>query len=272
LFVLVELRTPNPVVNLRAFRDGAFATGNVIMFTGFFCLFASIVLLPLYVQKLMGYTAFWAGMVLGPGGIASFFIMPVAGTLMKRGVNPRTLLAMGIAVLSLSLWMMSGFNLQADFMNISWPRIVQGLGMGVFFVPLSAATFVNIRKEDMGNASGIFNLLRNLGGSFGVAVSTTILAQRSQVHQTFLVEHVTPYAGAVQTRLHEISQILQPQHPASAVGNAPLAIIYQEVLRQASMLAFNDTFRLFSWLTAMLIPLTFLLRRPRGDITMGGGH
>jgi MFS transporter, DHA2 family, multidrug resistance protein len=272
LFVIVEWRAKNPVVNLRAFRDRTFATGNVIMFTGFFCLFASIVLLPLYVQKLMGYNAFWAGLVLGPGGIASFVVMPIAGLLMREGVNPRTLLGLGISIMAFSLWQMSGFNLQAGFAAISWPRIVQGFGMGMFFVPLSTATFASIPKEQMGNASGIFNLLRNLGGSFGVAASTTILSQRSQLHQNFLVEHITPYTTALQIHAQQIAQWLQTRQSETVSSTAPLAVIYQEVLRQASMLAFNDTFWLFAWLTALLIPLTLLLKRPKSEVSLGGLH
>jgi DHA2 family multidrug resistance protein len=153
LFLITELRTRHPVVDLRVFKNRSFAVGNLIMFSGFFCLFGSIVLLPLYLQTLMGYNAFWAGLVLGPGGIAAFFIMPVAGLLMKRKVSPRLLLAVGLAVSAFSLWLMSGFNLEAGFKEVAWPRIIQGFGIGLFFVPLTAATFAGISKEDTGNAS-----------------------------------------------------------------------------------------------------------------------
>ncbi len=261
LFIIVELRSRHPVVNLRVFRDRTFSAGNIIMFTGYFCLFGSIVLLPLYLQKLLGYTAFWAGLVLGPGGIASLFIMPIAGQLMKKGVNPRYLLAIGIAIMAYSLWLMAGFNLDAGFKAVAWPRIVQGLGMGLFFVPLAAATYVNIPKEEMGNASGVFNLLRNLGGSFGVAFSTTVLAQRSQLHQSFLAEHVTPFSAPFQNHLQQLV------HSVPALGHSftglkyVLAGIYVQVLRQASMLAFNDTFWLLAWFTGALVPLTLLMQR-----------
>ncbi|HDM77516.1 MAG TPA: DHA2 family efflux MFS transporter permease subunit [Deltaproteobacteria bacterium] len=271
-FVIVELRTKYPVVDLKVFKDSTFAAGNFIMFTGFFCLFGSIVLLPVYLQKLMGYTAFWAGLVLGPGGIASFLIMPVAGTMMKKGVNPRTLLAVGLAIMAYSLYLMSGFNLQADFMAVSWPRIIQGFGMGLFFVPLAAATFANIPKEKMGNASGIFNLLRNLGGSFGVAFSTTVLSQRSQFHQNFLVEHITPYNKVFQERFAAILHWLKANDPGFASPDKVLAVFYKEVLRQASMLAFNDVFWLFAWFTAFLIPMTFILKKPTGKVEIGGIH
>ncbi len=208
VFVVVEIRSKHPVVNLRVFRDRTFASGCVIMFMGFFALFGGFVLLPLYAQTLMGYTAVWAGFVLGPGGVASLFIMPIAGMLMRKGVSPRLLLALGLTTMAYALWLMSGFNLAADFSSISWPRIVQGFGIGLFFVPLAASTYVNIHREEMGNASGIFNLLRNLGGSFGVAASSTLLSQRSQFHQSFLVEHITPYNPALRDYAMQIQQII----------------------------------------------------------------
>lgn len=264
LFVLVELRSKHPVVNLRVFRDRTFTTGNIIMFMGFFCLFGSFVLLPLYVQNLMGYTAMWAGFVLGPGGIASLFIMPVAGNLMKKGVKPHGLLALGLALMAYSLFLMSGFNLEAGFSTIVWPRILQGFGLGLFFVPLSAATYMNIPREEMGNASGMFNLLRNLGGSFGVAFSTTMLSQRAQLHQSLLVERVTPFNPALRDYARRMLSLL-PGGPGLYSADSPQMIgrVYREVLRQANMLSFNDTFFLYCWFSAFLIPLTLFLRRAK---------
>lgn len=264
LFVIVELRVEHPVVNLRVFKDKAFAAGNVMMFTGFFCMFGGFVLLPLYAQTLMGYTATWAGLVLGPGGLASLFIMPIGGVLMKKGVKPRRLLVLGLLTMAFSLWLMSGLNLNADFLAIAWPRLVQGFGLGLFFVPLAAATYVNIPKEQMGNASGIFNLIRNLGGSFGVAAATTLLSQRSQVHQTFLVENITPFSPPLREYGQYFLKLLPGHDPLAQQSHQVLAGIYREVLRQAGMLAFNDVFWLFALLTAMVAPLTIFLRRAKG--------
>ena len=262
-FVFVELHSEHPVVNLRVFKDRTFAVGNIAMFVGFFCLFGAIILLPLYAQTLMGYTAVWAGMLLGPGGVASLMIMPVAGTLMKRGVNPRLILAFGLSIMAYSLWLMSGFDLQANFSFIAWPRIVQGFGLGLFFVPLAASTYVNVPREEMGNASGVFNLLRNLGGSFGVAFSATLLSQRSQLHQTFLVEHITPFNPNLHAYLDHLTRWLPGRGPAAEGSSVLLAGVYREVLRQSSMLAFNDVFWIFTWFTAILVPMTLLMRPPR---------
>ncbi|MDX9745473.1 MAG: DHA2 family efflux MFS transporter permease subunit [Syntrophales bacterium] len=263
IFFWVERKTPYPVVDLKPFRNRGFAAANVINFFGYFTLLGSIVLLPLYLQKLMGYTALWAGLVLGPGGFTSLIIMPIAGFLMIRGMNPKWLLGIGLALQAVSLWMMAAFNLEVDFMYVAWPRIVLGLALGLFFAPVATAAFANIPKEEIGNASGIFNLLRNLGGSVGIAFCTTIHSQRAQLHQTFLSENITPSNPAYQHYYQEILQWLQIHKPALANSEGVLSIIYQEVLRQANMLAFNDTFWLLGWLTACLVPTVLLLQAPK---------
>ncbi|MFP5213371.1 MAG: DHA2 family efflux MFS transporter permease subunit [Acidobacteriota bacterium] len=273
-FVIVELHSEHPVVDLRVFRDRSFSAGTTIMFAGFFCLFGSLVLLPLYLQNLMGYTAFWAGMVLGPGGLASFFVMPIAGVLMKKGVKARYLLGGGLAICSCALYLMSGFNLDASFSAVSLSRMVQGFGMGLFFVPLSAATYANIRREDTGNASGVFNLLRNLGGSFGIAFSTTILAQRAQVHQSFLVEHITPYSREFQVWAQDLCARFGGASISEGVCQSAIGITYREVLRQANMLAFNDVFYLLSLTIATLMLLLPIFKRKAGgsEAPVGGAH
>jgi len=269
IFIIVELRNEHPVVDLRILKDRTFTAGTTIMFLGFFCLFGSFVLLPLYTQQLMGYTALWAGLILGPGGVSSFFVMPLAGILMRKGIKPRFLLIAGLGITSYALWMMSNFNLEADFYSIALPRLIQGLGLGLFFVPLATAAYVNIPVEKMGNASGIFNLVRNLGGSFGVAFSATVLAQRAQFHQTFLSENITPYNPAFQTAFQRTHHFLEMNHSADT-STAGLAFLYQEVMRQANMLSFNDTFYILAIGTAILIPLTFFLRKGRAAAASPG--
>lgn len=272
-FVIVELRMEHPVVNLRVLKDRTFAFGNIIMFMGFFCIFGSIVLIPLYLQNLMGYTAFWAGLVLGPGGIASLMIMPVVGQLIKRGLQPKLLLSLGLILTTYSLFLMAHFNLDADFISVSIPRIILGFGMGMFFVPLGAASYVNIRVEDMGQATGIFNLLRNLGGSFGTAFSTTILSQRSQFHQHMLVENITPFNPVFQERFQTVMNFIAGGDTPSWIQQKQgLTFFYGEVLRHAAMMAFNDTFWILGWLTGWLVILALLMKGPKKPIMFGGAH
>src|SRR5208283_2487899 len=235
LFVIVELFSEHPVVDLRIFKNRSFSTGNVVMFFTFFSLFASIVLLPIFLQSLMGYTATLAGLVLGPGGVATLIAMPMAGRLVTK-VNPKGLLALGLLICSYSTYLMSKFTLYADFNTLVWPRIVLGVGMGFLFIPLTTLTLSTVKKEAMGNATSIYNLLRNLGGSFGVAFVTTMTERREQFHQFRLIEHLSPFDRAYQLALNNSSQILQYKGAGPLSQQTGLGVIYRELLRQASML------------------------------------
>jgi DHA2 family multidrug resistance protein len=269
LFVIVELFTEQPVVNLRTFKNTTFTMGNLIMFFGFFNLFASIVLLPIYLQTLMGYTAYLAGFVLGPGGVATLIALPIAGRLVNR-VNPKYLLFFGITVNAYATHLMSNFNLYADFNTVIWPRVVLGIGMGFFFIPLTTLTMGSVRKEEMPNASAIYNLLRNLGGSFGVAFVTTILSRRAQFHQNRLIEHLTPFDTTYQVATERSSQVLQYRGLNDAIsGQGGLGTIYEQLLRQASMLSFNDAFYLTSIIMLGVLPLVIFMKRRRAATPPG---
>lgn len=272
MFILVEFFAENPIVNLRTFKNLSFSTGNIIMFFVFFNLFGSIVLLPIFLQTLMGYTSFLSGLALGPGGIATIIAMPIAGKLVTK-INPKAILAFGIVVAGYSVHMMAQFNLQVDFNTIFRPRVVLGIGMGFLFIPLTTMTMSSIRKEEMGNATGIFNLLRNLGGSFGVAFITTMLARRAQFHQVHLVEHLSPFDRNFQIALPQISQMLQQKgFIPSLPDQGSLGLIYGEVIKQASVLSFNDAFYLLSTMMMLILPLVLLMKKGREGIPAPGVH
>jgi DHA2 family multidrug resistance protein len=272
MFIIVEFFTENPIVNLRIFRNLSFSTGNIIMFFVFFNLFGSIVLLPIYLQTLMGYTSFLAGLALGPGGIATMIAMPIAGKLITK-TNPKAILAFGIATAGYSVHMMAQFNLLVDFNTIFWPRVVLGVGMGFLFIPLTTMTMSSIRKEEMVNATAIFNLLRNLGGSFGVAFITTMLARRAQFHQAHLVEHLTPFDRTFQMAFPHASQMLQGRGFIPSLSEqGGLGLIYGEVIKQASMLSFNDAFYLLSTMLILIIPLVLLMKKGKEGIPAPGAH
>ena len=269
LFLVVEYFAEHPIVNLKTFRNISFSTGCMVMFFAFFNLFGSIVLLPIYLQTLMGYTASLAGMVLGPGGIATLIAMPIAGRLVTK-VNPKGLLAFGIIVAAYSTHLMSQFSLFADFNTVIWPRIVLGVGMGFLFIPLTTMTMSSVSKEDMGNASAIYNLLRNLGGSFGVAFVTTMLARRAQMHEVRLVEHLTPFDRNYQIATHQAAQMLQYRGLDPSMANqGGLGVIYGRFLKQASMMAFNDAFYLLSIFMICIVPLVFLMKKAKGESPAG---
>jgi DHA2 family multidrug resistance protein len=272
LFVVVELFSENPIVNLRAFKNLSFSTGNIIMFLNFSSLFGSIVLLPIYVQSLMGYTAFLAGLALGPGGISTMIAMPIAGVLVHK-LNPKIILAFGVAVGAYSVHMMAQFNLFTDFNTILWPRIILGIGMGFLFIPLTTLTMSDIKKEAMGNATAIFNLLRNLGGSFGVAFITTMLARREQFHQARLVDHLDLFGRNMQQAVPQISALLRQKGVVSSLLNQEsLGMIQGELVRQASMLSFNDAFYLLFLMMGAVLLLIPFMKKGKEDIDVSGMH
>jgi len=268
LLVWWELRHDNPIINLRIFKDRSFAIGNTVMYLGFFAFFGSVVLLPLFLQNLMGYTAFRAGLVLGPGGAVTLLMLPLIGRATER-IDARLLLAVGLLVNAYSLYYMAGFNLEIGFFHGILGRTLQGIGMPFFFVSLTYLTMAWVPREQMNNASAIFNLLRNLGGSFGVAFITTFLARRSQLHHLRLGEHMTLLNPGFSFRLEELKASLALKLGGLAdQTQAALGLIYRELNRQAAALAFSDVFLyqalIFLFLAGLvvIIPRTPLGRRP----------
>jgi DHA2 family multidrug resistance protein len=256
------VRQENPVLDLRIFKDASFATGNAVLFVGFFSFFGSIVLLPIYLQTLLGYTAYDAGLVLGPAGAISIVILPLVGKATER-IDSRFLLGTGLLISAYALYYMSGFNLQIDFETAVISRVIQGLGMPFFFVSLSFVTMAYVPKERMNNASAIFNLLRNMGGSFGVAFVTTVLARRAQFHQHRLVDHLTPYDPRLSIPFNDLKDYLSTK--LGTFGDQTQiagAVIYRGLQREAASLAFNDAFFIQALLFLGLLGLLWIIRKP----------
>jgi len=258
LFIIVELKTAEPVVNLRVFKNLSFASGNIIQFCAFFVLFGSIVLIPLYLQQLMGYNAYLAGLALAPGGIATLIAMPTAGNLVSK-INPRWILISGLLITAYSTHLMAQFNLSVDFNTVAWARVIMGLGMGLVFIPLVNMSLSGVKKEEMGNATGIFNLLRNLGGSFGVAFVTTLLARRAQFHQSHLVEKLNPFDMRYQQGVSVIMHTLQAKGASSALP--PNGILYERLMRESNMNSFADAFFISTLILLCILPFTLIIKK-----------
>ncbi|HUI44689.1 MAG TPA: DHA2 family efflux MFS transporter permease subunit [Nitrospirota bacterium] len=257
LLAINEYYSEHPIVNLKLFKDRTFTSGATVMFFVFLNLFGSIVLLPIFLESLMGYTSFYAGLVLGPGGIATMLAMPVAGKLVSK-VNPKKILAVGISICAMSTFMMSRFNLTADFWTFVWPRVILGLGMGLTFIPLTTMTLSHIPREHMTEASSIYNLLRNMGGSVGIAFTTTMLARRAQFHQSRLVEHLSPFDRTYTIFHSNMASFLNSKGipPSGADG-----MIYRELVQQSTTLAFTDAFLTICILILCVLPLVFIMKR-----------
>jgi len=261
-FVVWEIRQPDPVVDLRLLTMRNFGIGNLMMFMLGFILLGSTVLLPLFVQTVLGYTAMDAGLVISPGGFAIMILMPIVGIMVTK-VDPRWLIAIGLVTTSLALLHMMRFDLDIDFATVAWARTYQSLGLAFLFIPINTVAYLGVPPDKSDNASSIINMMRNLGGSVGIALVTTFLARREQFHQDVLVTHVTPWSSAygATIRTMEAPFLAIGQSTADALQHAQ-AMLYASVQSQAMMLSFIDCFGALGALFLVLVPLAFLMKRP----------
>jgi DHA2 family multidrug resistance protein len=262
-FVIRELLVRHPIVDLRVFKSGTYATGVFMMTVLGFVLYGSTVLVPIWLQTVMGYPALEAGWAMLPRGLGSFLFLPLVGILTAK-VEPRKLLVGGILGSSLSLFMLSGLNLDAGFWDVFMPLFVQGIAMGLMFVPLTTVTFDPIEKARTGNATSIFNLMRNIGASFGIATVTTIVARQSQSHINVLGRHVNIY-DLKSRQMYEALRGFFMSRGADAVtaSKQAYAALFGMVARQAAMLSFIDAFWILGAVFLAMLPLLLLMRRPR---------
>ncbi|HTS30950.1 MAG TPA: DHA2 family efflux MFS transporter permease subunit [Bryobacteraceae bacterium] len=272
IFVIYELRTRNPVVHLRVFKERTYSTGVFLMTVLGYVLYGSLLLLPIFLQTLLGYPALDAGLAMMPRGLGSFLMMPVVGTVLGR-FDPRKVLGVGIVGASWTLYVLSTLDLNTGYWDIFWPQFIQGASLSMLFVPLTTVTMNPIPKEEMGNATSMFNLMRNLGGSMGIASATTYLFRRQQFHTNLLGADVTPYNPQTQVYLKGLgaNMMMHGSDPYSANQRA-YGMIWGMVQRQASMAAFIDTFRAMALVFLLMLPLLFLMRRPRGSAGPAAVH
>jgi DHA2 family multidrug resistance protein len=269
-----EWHSKDPVVNFRLLKNRNFGLATFTMFLVGFTLYGSTMLLPIFLQTLMGYTALLSGLALSPGGIAVLLLMPLVGKMLSRKVEPRWLLMFGLATSSMGLFIMAGFDLQVDIGTAIRARVVQSIGIAFLFVPLNTLAFSSISKEKANSATGLINLARNIGGSSGIAFVTTELARRSQVHQHNLISHVTPYDQRYGEMLHSASQMLVARgSSASQAAHQAQYLIYGMVQRESMMKAFIDNFWLLAVIFLALAPVMLLMRRiSAGQPATGGSH
>jgi DHA2 family multidrug resistance protein len=252
--VIRELLAKHPVVDLRALKNRSFSAGVFLISLLGFVLYASLVLLPIYLQTLLGYPAYNSGLALSPRGIGALSTTPLAGYLTGK-TDPRRLLLVGFVLGSITMFSFSHLNLNAGYWDIFWPQVFQGIALSFLFVPLMALSMAGIAKEKMGNATSIFNLMRNIGGSVGVAIMTTFLARRAQLHQNQLVSHITPGNPATQRMLQSAQAYFQAKgFDQFTASRKALAVLYGMVQRQASMLSFVEAF----WVMGIVFLLMLL--------------
>jgi len=261
-FLIRELVAHDPILDLSVFADRNFAVGATLSALVGFGTFSGMLLIAVFTQKLLGYDAWTAGLVLAPGGLGNIFSLFASGIVTR--VDQRAMLAFGCLLNAISLYMMTSLTLGMDYWALALPRFIQGFAVGFIFVPLSTLTLATIRRDKLVNATAVYGMLRNFGGSVGIAVVTTLLAQRSQVHQSTLVGHISPWDPQTQARLTRwASHFGALGSDAFTAERQAVAMLYRETVAQAQLLAYADDFWLLAVMFAVVPLLLPLMRRIR---------
>ncbi len=261
-FLVRELRVDHPIVDLRVLRNRNFAVGTALVAVLGIALYGTTAMLPLFLQTLLGYPALQSGLAVSPRGFGALVASTIAGRLVGR-IDSRFLMVAGFGLLALSGLTFSRMNLEIAMSNVVWTNVLNGFATPLIFVPLTTTAMGTLRNEQMGSATGIFNLMRNTGGSIGIAAMTTLLARGVQAHQARLVAHLSPYDPAYQSWLEAARAALGTRMASGEVDAAALALLGRLLGRQASLLAFLDNFRAVVLLTLCAAPLVLLFRRVR---------
>ncbi len=247
-------RLPTNIVDLSLLRDRSFAAANIAIMGFGAAMFGAIAILPIFVQGLLQYPTLDAGYLFMPRGLAAAFSMVLTGMVLVHRFDPRMLLMIGLCMTGSGNLLLSQLNLDAGFWDIALPGIVSGLGMGLFFVPMSTLAFQNIGSEQQNEASGIYGLTRQLGSSIGISIIGWQVAERTQFHWTTLSADITPFNPSVDLYLAPLGL-----DPDTVAGAEQLA---SEVMNQATMLAFQDAFLLCAIAAFAMLPTAFLMQRP----------
>jgi len=259
-FIWWEITTKHPLVDFRVLKHRNFTIGLILMTTLAVILYGTTAQLPLFLQTLMGYPALQSGFAMTPRGLAAFCTTFIMGRLVGR-ISSRWLLSLGFTLLATSSFMLYNLNTQVSLINIVWPSIVGGFAVSFIFVPLTTTTMSQLHQHEMANASGLYNLVRNLGGSFGIAFVTTRLARGAQAHQALMVEHLTPTDPAYVRYLEAAKHALSRHTDAVTAAQQAQAKVYALLDQQAHLWAYVDNFFLFGMMAVCAAPLIFLFKR-----------
>ena len=269
-FLAREFITRKPVVNLRAFKDRTFSAGVFLMTIVGFVLYGSLVLLPLWLQTLLGYPSLQAGIALAPRGMGSMIGMPLIGGLLGK-FDARKVLAAGLALGAFTLFKFSRLSLDAGYWDLFFPQFIQGFALAMLFVPLTTITMSQVSQQAMGNATSLFNLMRNIGGSIGIAMVTTLDARFAQKYINQLGAHVTPYDPSAAALLDGLRSNASGSGPVAANQSA-IGTVFGMVQRQAAMSAFIQLFMLLALIFLAMIPLILIMKRPSKGAKAEMGH
>jgi DHA2 family multidrug resistance protein len=261
-FVIREFSIREPLADLRVFADRNFLAASILVSVVFLLLYGIMNLQPIMAQGLMGYTAYISGLAQAPRGMGLLVLTPVVGLLVGK-VDNRLLVGPGMLLIAVAALMMGDFSLDISRNDFFWPNFIQGMGMALTMVPLMTVALATITNQQMGNATGLYALVRNLAGSIGIAVAIAMQSRGGLRHQANLVTHLTPYDLAYQNAVQTGQAALTPAMGAQA-GHGTLGVIYQSLLLHSNMLGFVDEYRWLAMVCLLSVPLVLLFKKGDG--------
>ncbi|MGC2581818.1 MAG: DHA2 family efflux MFS transporter permease subunit, partial [Acidobacteriaceae bacterium] len=262
-FLWRELTTDAPIVDLKVLRNRNLATGTFMIGLLGIVIYGTTTLLPLFLQDLIGYTAYDSGLAVSPRGIGAIASMVIAGQLIGK-VDERLLITIGVIIRGASLFMLGDLNLGMSMGSVVWPNIVNGFANGFLFVPLTTLTMKTLPRELTGAGTGLYNLLRNMGASFGISMVTTLLTRGEQRHQTVLAAHLNASDPMYQNAVRGLSHYLAIQNGAAQGMREAMGMVYRQLRQQATLLSYINDFRLLAWLSLGCLPFLLFFRSARG--------
>jgi DHA2 family multidrug resistance protein len=263
-----------PILDLRILKQRVFSASLVLQVAMSGVLFGTLLISPIFMQEFLGYTPWISGLVQAPRGLGSMSGMLLVGQVSRRGYDTKPFVGMGFFLVAVSTWIMSGWDLEASMWAVMWPPVIMSMGFGMIFPTISAAALSGIKPERMGYAASLYNMMRNTGAAIGIAYMTNSLVRHQQVHQAILTEHFSVFDG---WRLSTSGPMrsggsLSFMHQLTTGHSRGLGMIYNAVQAQASMLAFNDIYRMLAGMALLMAPGFLFLRGGTKSSTPAPSH
>ena len=258
-FFVSQFKNKEALTDLSVFKDKNYFFGTIVQVVMQGVLLASLAILPQFLQALMGYDAYQSGLSMMPRGVGALCAMVLCATI-SNVIDNRLLVIIGLLLMGGAGWMLGSLNLQIAPINIAIPNILYGLGLGLAMIPIITLSMATIKNEQMTNASGLQNLLKNIGGAFGTSIVATLISRGGQKHQFMLIQHLNEFAQPYIERLQAISSAFMTSVDVDMATYMGKTVIYKQLMQQATLMAFIDAFRVFALACIIIIPLIFLIK------------